>query len=45
VRAHYGQVPETRAELRQIKAAWEHVSETARRTTPASASAQGGAHA
>jgi hypothetical protein len=45
VRAHYGQVPETRAELREIKAAWEHVSETARRTTPASASAQGGAHA
>jgi hypothetical protein len=35
VRAHYGQAPETRAELREIKAAWEHVRHSAHRPAQA----------
>jgi hypothetical protein len=34
VSAHYGQAPETREALREIKAAWEQVRETARHTVP-----------
>jgi hypothetical protein len=36
VAAHYGQVPDTRAALQEIKIAWDQVRETARRTAPAS---------
>lgn len=34
VAAHYGQVPETREALGEIKATWEHVREAARHTVP-----------
>jgi hypothetical protein len=50
VGAHYGQVPETRQALREIKAAWEHVRETSRRIAPTpsqrvvSAADAGGGH-
>jgi hypothetical protein len=36
VAAHYGQVPDTRAALQEIKTAWDQVRETARRTIPVS---------
>jgi hypothetical protein len=34
VAVHYGEAPESREALREIKIAWEHVRETARRTVP-----------
>ena len=36
VATHYGQTPETREALGEIKAAWEHVRETSLRIAPAS---------
>jgi hypothetical protein len=36
VAAHYGQVPDTRAALQEIKTAWDQVRATARRTAPVS---------